>query len=45
MSAQIKSCLDNAIKNLVTKSEIDSLKSFIDNHSFLVKDVTAKLLT
>ena len=28
ISAEIKSYLDNYIKNLITKSDIDSLKSF-----------------
>ena len=31
MSAKIKSYLDDAIKNLVRKSDIDSLKSFIED--------------
>ena len=30
MPPEIKSSLDDAIKNLVTKSDIDSLKSFIE---------------
>ena len=35
MSAEIKGYLDDAIKNLVTKSDIDSLKSFIEEQSAL----------
>ena len=31
MSAKIKIYLDDAIKNLVRKSDIDSLKSFIED--------------
>ena len=31
MSAKIKSYLDDPIKNLVRKSDIDSLKSFIED--------------
>ena len=30
ISTEIKNYLDDAIKNLVTKSDIDSLKSFIE---------------
>ena len=29
MSAEIKSCLDDAIKDLRTKSDIDFMKNFI----------------
>ena len=35
MSSEIKSYLDDAIKYLVTKSDIDSLKSFIEEQSVL----------
>ena len=35
ISAEIKSYLDDAIKNLVTKSDIDSLKSFIEEQRVL----------
>ena len=43
MSAEIKSYLHDAIKNLVTN--INSLKSFIEEQSGLVKDLTTKILT
>ena len=42
MSAEIKSYLDDAIKNLVTKSDIDSLKRFIEGQSALIKNLTEK---
>ena len=42
MSAEIKSYLDDAIKNLVTKSDIDSFKSFIEEQSVLMKNLTEK---
>ena len=42
ISAEIKSYLDDAIKNLVTKSNIDSLKSFIEEQSALIKNLTEK---
>ena len=45
MSAEIKSYLDDAIKNLVTKSDIDSLKSFIEEQSALIKNLTEKIST
>ena len=45
MSAEIKSYLDDAIKNLVTKSDIDSLKSFIEEQSALIKNLTEKVST
>ena len=35
MSAEIKGYLDDAIKNPVTKSDIDFLKSFIEEQSAL----------
>ena len=43
ISAEIKSYLDDAIKNLVTKSDIDSLKSFIEEQSALIKNLTEKI--
>ena len=43
MSAEIKSYLDDAIKSLVTKSDIDSLKSFIEEQSALIKNLTEKM--
>ena len=43
--AEIKSYLDYAIKNLVTKSDIDSLKSFIEEQSALIKNLTEKIST
>ena len=45
MSAEIKSYLDDAIKNLVTKSDIDSLKSFIEEQSALIKNLPEKIST
>ena len=44
-SAKNKSYLDDAIKNLVTKSDIDSLKSFIEEQSALIKNLTEKIST
>ena len=45
ISAEIKSCLDDAIKNLVTKSDIDSFKSLIEEQSALIKNLIEKILT
>ena len=45
ISAEIKSYLDDAIKNLVTKSDIDSLKSFIEEQSAPIKNLTEKIWT
>ena len=45
MSAEIKNYLDDAIKNLLTKSDIDSLKSFIEEQSALIKNLTEKIST
>ena len=45
MSAEIESYLDDAIKGLVTKSDIDSLKSFIEEQSALIKNLTEKIST
>ena len=45
ISAEIKSYLDDAIKNLETKSNIDSLKSFIEEQSALIKNLTGKIST
>ena len=45
ISAEIKSHLDDAIKNLVPKSGIDSLKSFIEEQSALIKNLTEKIST
>ena len=45
ISADIKSYLDDAIKNLVTKSDIDSLKSFIEEQSAPIKNLTEKIWT
>ena len=42
MSAETESYLDDTIKNLVTKSDIDSFKSFIDEQSALIKNLTKK---
>ena len=42
MSAETESYLDDTIKNLVTKSDIDSFKSFIDEESALIKNLTKK---
>ena len=38
MSAETESYLDDTIKNLVTKSDIDSFKSFIDEQSAQSKE-------
>ena len=43
ISAEIESCLDDAIKNLVTKSDIYSLKSFIEEQSALMRNLTEKI--
>ena len=45
MSAEIKSYLDDAIKNLVTKSNVGPLKSFIEEQSALIKNLTEKVST
>ena len=45
ISTEIKNYLDDAIKNLVTKSDIDSLKSFIEEKSDLLKSLTEKIST
>ena len=45
ISTEIKNYLDDAIKNLVTKSDIDSLKSFIEEKSDLLKNLTEKIST
>ena len=45
ISAEIKSYLDDAIRNLVTKSDIDSLKSFVEEQSALIKNLTEKIST
>ena len=45
MSREIKSYIDDVIKNLVTKSDIDSLKSFIKEQSALLKNLTEKITT
>lgn len=45
MSAKFKSYLGDAIRNLVTHSNIDSWKSFIEEQSDLIKDLTAKIST
>ena len=45
MSAEIKSYLDDVIKTVVTKSNINSLKSFTEEQSGLIKDLTAKIST
>ena len=45
MSREIKSYIDDVIKNLVTKSDIDSLKSFIKEQSALLKNLTEKIST
>ena len=42
MSAEIKNYLDDAIKNLLTKSDIDSFKSFTEEQSALIKNLTEK---
>lgn len=38
-----KCYLDDAVKNQVTKSKIDSLKTFIEEQSGLIKDLIAKI--
>ena len=38
-----KRYLDDAVKNQVTKSKIDSLKTFIEEQSGLIKDLIAKI--
>ena len=43
ISVENKSFLDKAIKNLATKSDIDSLKSFIEDQSDLLKALAAKI--
>ena len=45
MSAEIKSYLDDTIKNLVIKSNIDSVNSFIEEQSALIKNLTEKIST
>ena len=45
ISAEIKSYLDDAIKNLVTESDIDSLKRYIEEQSALIKNLTEKIST
>lgn len=46
MFADIKSYLDDAIKDLVAKSHINSLKSFIVIIQFrLIKELTGKITT
>ena len=45
ISAEIKSYLDDAIKNLVTKSDIHSLKRYIEEQSALIKNLTEKIST
>ena len=45
ISAENESYLDDAIKNLVTKSDINSLKSFIEEQSALIKNLTEKIST
>lgn len=42
MSAEIK-IYSNAIKNLVTKHNIDSLMSFLEEQCKLIQDLTAKI--
>ena len=42
MPAEIKSYLDDAIKNVVTKSDLDSLKGFIEEQSALIKNLAEK---
>lgn len=37
-----KRYLDDAVKNQVTKSKIDSLKAFIEEQNGLIKDLKAK---
>ena len=43
MFGEIKSYLDDAIKRLVTKSDIDSLRNFIEEQNGLIKDFTTKM--
>ena len=43
MSAEIKRYLHDSIKNLITESDINSLKNFNEEQSGLVKDLTAKI--
>ena len=38
-----KRYLDDAVENQVTKSKIDSLKTFIEEQSGLIKDLIAKV--
>ena len=45
MPGEITSYLDDAIKNLGTKSDIDSPKSFIEEQSVLIKNLTEKIST
>ena len=45
MPAEIKSYLNDAIKILVTKNDIDFLKSFIEEQSALIKNITEKIST
>ena len=42
---EIKSYLDDAIKNLVKKSDIEPLKSFVEKQSALIKTLTEKIST
>ena len=41
----IKQCLDDVIKTLVTKDDIMKLKDFIEQQSSLIKDLTSKIHT
>ena len=43
MFGEIKSYLDDAIKRLVTKSDIDSLRNFIEEQNGLMNDFTTKM--
>ena len=45
MFADIRSYLDDAIKKLEAKSDINSLKSFIEEQCGLIMDLTAKITT
>ena len=45
MFADIKSYLDDAIKDLVAKSHINSLKNFIEEQFGLIKELTGKIAT
>ena len=45
MPAEIKSYLNDAIKILVTKKDIDFLRSFIEEQSALIKNITEKIST